>query len=419
MKKVLIIANLFHASPRVPGLTKYLTEFGWQPIILTTPIRENQDSPFGPPSGFKRNCRVIETYGYSPKDVRAYLKGFDSKKLYEKVKPFLASLYKFYQEFFHYPDSEKGWKPFAVRAGNELLQKEDIDAMISSSSPVTSHVIAKELKSRHRIPWVADLRDLWTQNHYYPYGPLRKLIEKRLETKTLSTADAIVTASQVLAEKLKILHRRDVYTITNGFYPDELRDGNVNLTSKFTIAYTGRIYTHKQDSSRLLAALKDLISCGTIDAKDVEVGFYGQENKLLYQQIEQYGLSAIVKQYGKIPREISFEKQRESQLLLLLNWEDAREKGIYTVKIFEYLAAQRPILATGGFGNDVVEALLKETNSGTYCSTVEDIKNTLKELYSEYKFKGKVTYNGNIEKINKYSYREMARKFAEILDSLM
>jgi len=179
VKKVLIITNLFRASPRILGLTKYIPEFGWQPIILTTPIGENPDSQPGPPSDFKRNYWVIETYGYSPRDVRAYVRGFDSMKLYEIVKPFLVFLHRSYREFVgHYPDSEKGWKPFAVKAGDELLRKEDIDAMISSSSPVTSHPIAKELKARHRIPWVADLRDLWTQNHFYPYGHLESLLRE-------------------------------------------------------------------------------------------------------------------------------------------------------------------------------------------------------------------------------------------------
>ena len=115
-------------------------------------------------------------------------------------------------------------------------------------------------------------------------------------------------------------------------------------------------------------------------------------------------------------REIAFEKQRESQLLLLLNWEDQQEKGVYPLKVFEYLSAQRPILATGGSGDDVVEELLTETNAGRYASSVEDIKSGLSDLYTEYKLKGKTSYNGDVEKINKYSHREMARKFAEVLD---
>ena len=98
---------------------------------------------------------------------------------------------------------------------------------------------------------------------------------------------------------------------------------------------------------------------------------------------------------------------------LLYNW-DFIQDNIQPGK----LADKRPILVTGGSGDDVVKEILDETNAGMYGSTVEDIKNILRELYSEYKLTGKITYNGDMDKINKYSYREMARKFAKILDGL-
>ena len=432
MKKVLIITNLFHASPRIPGLVKYLPEFGWQPIILTTHIGENPESRFGPPNDFKNNNRVIETD--CPPVLNFWRKmlglnqsediGLQAKTRLDitsekSVYPFLSRIYKKSEGIIKYPDAEKGWKSFAIRAGDDLLQKEDIDAMISSSSPVTSHIIAKKLKNKHKIPWIADLRDLWTQNHNYPYGNIRKFFEQNLELKTLQSADALVTVSSPWAEELRTLNQgKKIYTITNGFDPDSMSTGLIDLTPKFTITHTGQIYTGRQDPSKLLVALHDLISDGTMNPCDVEVRFYGPDNEVLAKEIEEYGLLDLVRQYGTVPRKISFEKQRRSQLLLLLNWEEQQEKGVYPLKVFEYLSAQIPILATGGFGDDVVRELLDETNAGIYASSVEDIKDTLKELYGEYKQNGKLSYNGDMEKINKYSYREMARKFAEVLDKL-
>ena len=419
MKKVLIIAHLPHGSSRIPGLAKYLPEFGWQPIILTAPVGKKPDS----------QCRVIET-GY--RDALGFWKRLfrlnPNEDMRREVKKRLGvTSKKSALDFFltiggaviNYPDGDKGWKPFAVKAGDELLQNEDIDAIISSFSPATSHLIAKELKIKYEIPWIADLRDLWSQNHNCHYGRLRKFLDRRLELKTLSVADALVTVSPLWAEELRTLHKREaVYTITNGFDPDKRSKGRIDLTSKFTITYTGLIYTGKQEPSKLFAALKDLISDGTIDPKDVEVRFYGPEIVWLPSEIEEYGLSAIAKYYGMQPQEITFEKQRESQLLLLLNWNNPRVRGWYPLKTFEYLAAQRPILAIGGFGNDVVERLLDETKGGIYAKEIGDIKSVLRELYSEYKQNGKISYNGDIEKINKYSHREMARKFAEVLDQV-
>lgn len=415
MKKILIIAYFWPyrgGSDNVLGLAKYLPEFEWQPIILTAPLHEKPDPWF----------RVVETYRYNSRGnigMRVE-KRFDltSKKSYKHIKPFLSFLYKFYQEIVDYPDSERCWKPFAVNASCELFQNEDIDAMISIW-PVTSHFIAKSLKARYKIPWVADFPDLWSQNHNYSYGPIRKLVDRRLELKTLLPADVLVTVSQPWAEKLKALHKRKtVYVITHGFDPVTVNIPPVKLTSKFTITYTGTIYTGKQDPSKVLVALQDLISNGTMNPNEVELRFYGHEIKWLARKIEEYGLSAIAKHYGIVPREITLKKQKESQLLLLLNWEEEEGKGCYPLKTFEYLAARRPILATGGLGDDVIKELLDETKAGTYAKEVEDIKSILKELYLEYKRNGKITYNGDMKKINKYSCREMARKFAEVLDRL-
>ncbi len=417
MKQVLIIVHLPRASPRIEGLVKYLPEFNWQPVILTGATSQYTNLP----------ARIVETpyqhalgfLGHLFKldieevDVRGKIKnrfGITSKK----------SLVDFFLtrggEIINYPCPDKNWKPFAVEAGSKLLQEENIDTIISSSPPITSNLIARELKDRYKIPWLVDFRDLWSQSHSSNYGSLRKLFDRRLELKTLSTAAALVTVSEPWAEKLRMLHKgKPVYNITHGFDPAEVNIPLAKLTAKFTITYTGTIYTGKQEPSKLFAALRDLISDGTIDSKEIEVRFYGTKMEWLDKEIEQYGLSNIVKQHGAVPRQIALERQRESQLLLLLKWEDPKERGVYTGKIFEYLGARRPVLATGG-SDDVVSELLGETKAGVCASTVEQIKNTLKELYREYKLKGEVTYKGEESEISQYSHREMARKFVEVLE---
>jgi len=387
---------------------------------LTVPIGENPESRFGPPNDFKSKYRVIETQAYQPNvDVgeRAQKRfNLASRKSYRYIRPLLRPLYRLYQEVCHYPDKEKSWKTPAIKVAEEFLANEKVDAIISSSSPVTCHIIAKELKNKHTIPWIADLRDLWTQNHAYPYTLFRKMIERRLEMEVLRHADALVTTSLIWAEELKGLHRTGhVYVITNGFDPERLSEKEFDLTPKFSITYTGQIYPGKQDPSKLLIALRDLTNEGTIEAEDVEIRFYGPSDELLAREIERYRLSGVVKQCGVVPRQVAHTKQKESELLLLFNWEDQKEKGVYTLKIFEYLASQRPILAAGGSGDDVIEALLKETKAGVYCRTVEDIKSALMVWYTEYKENGRVPYIGDAEQINKYSYRGMAREFAGVL----
>jgi hypothetical protein len=105
--------------------------------------------------------------------------------------------------------------------------------------------------------------------------------------------------------------------------------------------------------------------------------------------------------------------------LLLFNWEDPREKGVYTGKIFEYLSAQRPILATGGFHGSDLEKLLIETKAGDYASNDDEIEASMMSFYEEYKRSGKVFYKGDFNEINKYSYNEIAKKFTMLLDEMI
>lgn len=431
MRKVLIVAHLGRAAPRIPGLAKYLPEFGWEPIILMASPSGNQEFSWETYE-FLRKYKIIEvpyvdsqlrfsnffkkSVGYNPeKGLRRQadkIYGANSRKT-----RLMGALLKHFKEVFYYPDQDRAFQRPATEIGNKFLDKEPVDALISSSSPVTSHIIAKKLKESHKIPWIADLRDLWSQNHNYPYGSLRRLVDRRLELRTLSSADSLVTVSEQWVENLKTLHgAQSVHAIPNGYDPDEVSSGNNRLTDKFTITYTGQIYPEKQDPSKILLALKEMVDEDTINPNDVQLRFFGYEEAWLTKEAEKYGLSKIVSQYGVVPRKVALEKQRESHLLLLLNFEDPAEKGWHSLKIFQYLAVKRPIIVTGGIEDDVKEQLLNETNAGVYTKSIREIKDALAKAYSQYKQKGQTNYEGIEEAVDKYSHREMAKKFANILD---
>ena len=420
MKKVLIIVYTSPGASRIEGLVRYLPEFNWETVILTATTSKYTNLP----------TRIAEipdqdTFGllrhlikFEPeKDIRQQIKkrfGIISNNSF--VDPFLT----LGSEIVYYPYPEKKWKHSALKAAREILQREKIDAVISSAPPVVSHDICSELKVEQKVPWIADLRDLWSQNHNYGYSSIRRLFDRKFELKILTSADALVTVSQPWAEKLKMLHiGKPVHTIPHGYHPAKVEELPVRLTAKFTITYTGSIYAGKQDPAKLFVALQDLISDRTVNPDDIQVRFYGNKLVWLEKEIEQHKLSSVVKQHGLVSKQSAIEKQRESQLLLLLDWDNPKEYGVTTAKFLEYLGARRPILATGGVVNNVVDILLDETKAGIHTLAVEDIKTTLRELYQEYKLKGKAIYKGEESKVNKYTHREMARKFAEILDGVI
>jgi len=421
MKRVLVITYHFPPRPAIAslrplGLARYLPEFGWEAVILTAALPGKPDAHFQvietqyhDSLGFGKRLLKLDSQSPLIAQVKNKLKIKSEKSPLDFILATMGGI-------IAYPDPEKGWRRFAVEAGKDILQQQNIKAIISTSPPATSHIVAKELKREFKIPWIADFRDLWTQNPYYLYGPLRKVIERRLELNTLSTADALVAVSQPFADDLRSLHRqKPVHNIPNGFDPAEVNTTPGNLTDKFTITYTGNLYPGRRSPEPFFAALRDLISQGSINADDIEVRFYGLEIGWIDKQAERYGLTGIARQFGTVPREIALKKQRESQLLLLLKWNDPKQRGAYSGKIFEYLAAKRPVLAVGGFP-DVVNQLLDETKAGVSGQTGEEIKAALLRLYQEYKSTGAVSYAGDEAETNKYSHREMAKKFAAILD---
>ncbi|AKB53791.1 MULTISPECIES: glycosyltransferase [Methanosarcina] len=425
MKKVLIVSYYFPPDPaigglRINGLAKYLPDFGWEPVILTK----------NSPDNFTLKYTIVRTpyceydsinsfknmFGLNPKSS---FKGQLGRSTLKDKKTFLYLLSNFITEIITYPDNQKKWYSDAFKIGDELLTNEKIDAIISSSSPIISHIIAHDLSEKYNIPWIADLRDLWTQNHYCTHSKIRKVFDKRLELKTLAASDAITTVSSNLASNLRKFHnRKSVYSIPNGYDLEESINTNISLSNKFTITYTGSLYNGKRDPSKLFNALNELIKEKKIDRKNIEIRFYGPKEEWIKEEIKKYSLQDIISHNGLVSRDISLVKQKESQLLLLLLWDHPSEIGVYTGKLFEYLASKRPILAIGG-PKGVVNDLLEETETGYFVSSVEDIKNTIIKYYTEYKLNGQVSYKGNNSKIEKYSQKEMARKFADILDNFI
>jgi hypothetical protein len=121
-----------------------------------------------------------------------------------------------------------------------------------------------------------------------------------------------------------------------------------------------------------------------------------------------------VKWHGKVSHAEAIKAQKESQLLWLLDWDDPDELGVHPGKVFEYLGARRPILATGGVKGNVVDELIKETCSGWHAVDVQETERVLERCYQEWKETGKVEYHGVGQE--RYTWEEMTRKYVGLLD---
>ncbi len=426
-KKVLMIAHAFPprhgiGSLRAAKFAKYLPRFGWEPVVLTRHW-EGERGLEEPPG-----VEVIRT-PYQDK-LRFFRRGSStrampasrgqqtiSQSLFNSVWR-IASFW--LKECLAYPDEFSGWKPYALEAGRERLRAGDISLIFSTSPPPTSHLIASELQRETGLPWVADFRDLWTQNHYVRHTLLRRWIERRLEKKALARATVLITVSQPLAGKLQRLHGKPVEVITNGFDEDDYSSLPPSPTPYFSLTYTGQIYAGKRDPTLLFSAVRYLLDTGLIDPKRFKIRFYGPERDrgLVVCLADRFGIRELVSHGGYVPYQEAILRQRESTALLLLNWNSPEEKGVYTGKVFEYLGAKRPILAIPG-NNGVVDELLYETASGVVASTKEEIATILKSWYDEFVKTGGIAYKGKDEIIKQYTRATQAGKLAAIFDRVI
>lgn len=240
------------------------------------------------------------------------------------------------------------WIPFAIRTARRLHRQIGFDAAITTSPVESVHAIGLAL--RQSVPWIADMRDGWrfeAPRSDWPLVAQRKL-DLALERFTLTRADAVVMVTEPLSEDLRRRHGLSVDTITNGFDPDELEQAKhvpapVDVR-KLTLAHTGGL-GHTQSLLPLLEALARIAREDPNITERVELVLAGQrtvEQQALHARPE---FAPFIRYVGFVEPRVALAIQRKADLLVLVT--SGRRRGEATGKLFEYLAAQRPILLFG------------------------------------------------------------------------
>lgn len=467
MKKVLLIAFYFNqtnaiASKRLRGIANYLPQFGWEPIVIVPKSNINYGNSFensfesSLKNSFKNsNFKVIETdYEYmtdrwfnkfknkknTKNDTKLKSKNEieevnenninDQNKIISKNNPeetsklaskttskAISKAISIAGEIFAYPDGMKYWYEPAIKVSKEAIEVNNIEAMISSSWPVTSHRIAKDLKKKYNLKWIADLRDLWNLNPYVKHTFIRNYFEKKLEIETFEYADVLTTTTELASKKLKELHpQKKICTVMSGYDIEDITNNNTPKNQeKLNFTYAGSLYGGKRNPKLLFKGISELIHEDKINPLLLSLDFYG-DNFGLKETAEEYGIEDLVNIHGTIPHEEVLKKQKESQALLLLSWNNKKEEMFLPGKIYEYLAAKRPVLSIG-YREGSLKDLIEKTEIGYHVSTLEETKNSIMKFYNNFNENKILRYNGNSE-VNKYSIISTAQKFGSILDSI-
>ena len=419
MKKVIYIAfNYNHdtgiASKRIRGICKYLPTFGWQPIVIV-PKTSNETVHID-------NVKVVET-DYT--DMISKFLPTSKKKNGRKREvssndqsnKFVSKAMSLAGEIFAYPDAMKYWKKPAIEESAKIIENEEIDAIISTSSPVTAHIIAHELKEKYDLPWIADLRDLWNLNPYINENFIKSHFEKRLEMKTFKNVDVLTTTTKLAKDTLQTIHPdKKIIPVVSGFNPEDYEHiKQTKKTDKLTLIYAGSLYNGKRDPSILFDAISQLINENKIEKDKIAVEFYGDQTNLKKLSIE-YNIESNVNIHGRITQDEVLQKQMNSDVLLLISWMNNSEKMFIPGKVYDCMGCRKPVLSVG-YKEGSLKDLINQTNIGYHVSDVDECKKAIYNYYIKYN-NNKLKYTGN-EIAEKYSLRNTAKKFSEILEGII
>ena len=280
-----------------------------------------------------------------------------------------------YQEVLNIPDPQIGWLPYGIASGRKMLSGWRPDVLFASAPPFTTLLIGRSLARRFHLPWVVEYRDRFFEDPYSPPTRLRKCLERWMENRWIRGAAGIVTVSEPWALDYASRFRLPVETVYNGFDPDEYPVDYPRLSTSpkvLRIVYTGILYPERRDPSPLFSAIGLLGR----DRGAIRVEFYGSDPATIREMAERANVTDCVEINNRIPYRQSLETQMNADILLLLQWNDPRERGNVPGKLFEYMAARRPVLAIGP-EDGVPAKLLKDRGAGVVVNDPAEIKEQL------------------------------------------
>ena len=432
MKRVLIITYYWPPSggsgvQRWLKMSKYLPEYGWQPVIYTT---ENAEYPVMDPSLEKDVCPEAEVIRRPIVEPYSFYKKFLGIKKEETIKVGFASETKktgwkaklslWARGNLFIPDARCWWVKPSVKYLKRYLKDHPVDAIVSTGPPHSMHLIAMKLKEALGIPWIADFRDPWTEIDFYDELHLSRWADRkqhRLERKVLTEADKVVTVSWDWARGLGRIGNRNVRVIQNGFdWQTKPALECTLLSPEFTLTHIG-VIGPARNAPTLWQALQEIKTQVEDFSKNLRINLIGQVDQSVIHSMEACGLMENTQIIAHVPHDEVRQIQESSQVLLLLVNNAPNAQGILTGKLYEYLASGRPILAIGPEDGDAAR-LLRETQAG---STVGfDNKEKMKEVILDYyqRYKENNLPTNDTSSIEKYSRKSLAKDYVQLLNTL-
>lgn len=431
MKKVLIITYYWYPSggagvQRWLKFTKYLRDFGWEPIIYTP---ENPEFPSIDKSFEKdipEGLVVLKTPIWEPYNV--YRKLTLKKKSDPINAAFISENKKqdwkdklsiWIRGNFLIPDPRRFWIKPSVKYLTKYLQENPIDAIITTGPPHSMHLIGLGLKKNvPTLHWLADFRDPWTNIDFYHelnVTRLADIIHHRLEKRVIRSADCIVTVSDGWKDDFLKMRPKRIQVIPNGYDESDVKLTDVLLDKKFSISHIGTLNSARNPQT-VWKVLSEICAENSEFKVDLQIQLIGKVDFSVLESIRKSNLQDCLIKIDYLSHSEAIAKQQSSQLLLLLINQSPNANGILTGKFYEYLASKRPIFAVGPTKGDAAR-VLRDTGAGKIVDFFDDeeTKTIICDFYKKYKNKTLIVKN---ESVARFSRRSLTGELATLLNSL-
>jgi glycosyltransferase involved in cell wall biosynthesis len=398
--------------------SKYLPGYGWEPVILTV----DQQFAVYPAldTSFENDvtksltvCRTkaIDWFRFYVSDKSKVPSGGFASNPDNTLK---GKISRFIRGNFFIPDPRRGWNKFAFKKACELIETEKINHIITTSPPHSTQLIGLHLKKRFPgIHWISDLRDTWTDIYYYNlFYPtfISKAIDSHYERNVLRNADQIITVGDNLAKTFMSKTpgiSPKIHILPNGYDEDDFKGISPVMPAIFTITYVGTL-SEAYPIDGLLSALEHLAK----DGIDFLLRFAGTVPSEIKAKINSYLSTTKTEFISYVPHPEAIKLMAESSLLLLIIPDAVKNEAITPGKVFEYIAAGKPVLYIGPHDGDAADILKLCDQKGIFNGQnpdeiVDFILGTMR--------------SGNAGSLNKhpeYSRKVLTQKLGEILKGL-
>ena len=359
MKRVLVIAYYWPPSggsgvQRWVKFVKYLPAEGWEPVVFA-PL--NADYPSLDPSFEAEVPASVEVLrGRIWEPYAAYRKLLGGKNASTQVteissgkKSWKQKLSLWIRANLFVPDPRVGWVEPSVKTLKKYLADHPVDAIVTTGPPHSVHLIGQRLHKDLGTPWIPDFRDPWSRMYYLKYLPMTSRTWRRLraqEQAVLDQCSTVLACTPLVQEDFRAQTKTPVACITNGFDEEDFLGPAPEGDGLFNITHTG-LFAADGNPLALWKVLEKLAKTEPGFRQELRIRLVGKVDREVLDAIAAAGLSENVVLLGPLNHADAVREQRSATILLLPLRNDAQYAPILPGKLFEYLAARRPVLGIG------------------------------------------------------------------------